>query len=290
VHSNNMSEMGGLRARMPTTFWTMLIGSLALAGVIPLAGFWSKDELLVVANEAGKGWLFWVLLATALLTAYYTTRMVVRTFLGSYRGQAHPHESPPSMTGPLVFLAACTVAVGWVGAPLVVHAPFGKWVFFEHPHEAEFVFWIAAASSLVALGGIAIGWLAYREADTVADPMEPRLGGVWTLLVHRFYIDDFYMAAIVLPVRDTLSSAVYWTNQNIIDGVVNGAAVLTRALARLIAWIDRNVVDGAVNLVGSITGESGGLLKYLQSGNVQWYAVVLFVGVIAITIVFVKVA
>jgi NADH-quinone oxidoreductase subunit L len=290
VHSNNMSEMGGLRARMPTTYWTMLIGSLALAGVIPLAGFWSKDELLVVADEAGKGWLFWILLATALLTAYYTTRMVVRTFFGSYRGHAHPHESPPSMTGPLVFLAACTVAVGWIGAPLVFHAPFAKWVFFEQPHEAEFVFWIAAASSLVALGGIAIGWLAYREADTVADPMQPRLGGVWTLLAHRFYIDDFYMAAIVLPVRDTLSAAVYWTNQNIIDGLVNGTAALTRATSRLIAWVDRNIVDGAVNFVGAITGESGGLLKYLQSGNVQWYAVVLFVGVIAITIVFVRVA
>ena len=290
VHSNNMSEMGGLKKPMPITFWTMLIGSLALAGVIPLAGFWSKDELLVVANEAGKTWLFWILLVTALLTAYYTTRMVVRTFLGSYRGHGHAHESPPSMTGPLVFLAACTVGVGWLGAPLVVDAPFAKWVFFEHPHVAEFVLWIAGASSVVALIGIALGWFAYRDADTVADPMQPRLGPVWSVLQHRYYIDDFYMAAIVRPVRDRLSAAVDWIDQNVIDGVVNGVGALTRGLAMIVAWVDRNVVDGFVNGVGGAAGQTGGLLKYLQSGNAQWYAVVLFVGVIAITIVFINVA
>jgi NADH-quinone oxidoreductase subunit L len=290
VHTNLMSEMGGLKRPMPVTFWTMAIGSLALAGVIPLAGFWSKDELLVVANDAGKGWLFWVLLVTAVLTAYYTTRMVVRTFFGSHRGHGHAHESPPSMTGPLVFLAGCTIAAGWIGAPLVFDAPFGKWVFFEHPHQAEFVVWIAGLSSLVALGGIALGWLAYRDADTVADPMQPRLGGVWTVLERRFYIDDFYMAAIVRPVRDRLSAAVDWINQNVIDGVVNGTSVLTRGLAQIVAWVDRNVVDGFVNALGGATGETGGLLKYLQSGNAQWYAVLLFVGVLALTIVFINVA
>ena len=108
VHSNNMSEMGGLRKRMPITFWTFLIGSLALAGVPPLAGFWSKDELLVVADHGGHDLLFAVLLVTALLTAFYMTRAVLMTFFGEYRGHGQPHEAPRSMTGVLVALAGVT--------------------------------------------------------------------------------------------------------------------------------------------------------------------------------------
>jgi NADH-quinone oxidoreductase subunit L len=288
VHSNNMSDMGGLRKPMPVTFWTMLIGSLALAGVFPLAGFWSKDELLVVAQDTNTTWLLVAFLVTAAFTAFYTTRMVLLTFFGTYRGEAHAHESPASMTGPLVVLAAATVGVGFLGAPQL-GAVFGQWVYFEHPHEAHFVPLMAAMGLLVALVGIAGGWLLYRERRD-PDPMARALGPGWTLLVRRYYIDDFYMAAIVRPIRDTVSAGVNWTNQYVLDGIVNGAAILTRGLARVTAWLDRNVVDGAVNAVGGVTGSSGGLLKYLQSGNVQWYAVVLFVGVLALTIIFIRIA
>jgi NADH-quinone oxidoreductase subunit L len=288
VHSNNMSDMGGLRKKMPITFWTMVIGSLALAGIVPLAGFWSKDELLVVANDTGTAWLFWMFLATAAITAFYTARMVLLTFFGDFRGHGEPHEAPPSMTGPLVLLAVATVGVGFLGAPQL-GAVFGDWVFFEHPHEAHFVPWIAGLSTIGAVLGIAAGWLLYRDRRET-DPMQRALGPGWTLLVRRYYIDDFYMGAIVRPIRDRVSAGVNWTNQNVLDGVVNGAGFLARGLGRVVMWIDRNVVDGAVNAAGGVTGTSGGLLKYLQSGNVQWYAVVLFVGVIAITIVFIRVA
>ena len=118
--------------------------------------------------------------------------------------------------------------------------------------------------------------------------MQARLGKVWTVLQHRYYIDDFYMAAIVRPVRDRLSAFVNWTNQVILDGIVNGAAAVARGFSRLVAWFDRTVIDGAVNGLGQITGESGGLLKYLQSGNVQWYAVALFAGVLVLTAFFVR--
>jgi NADH-quinone oxidoreductase subunit L len=187
-----------------------------------------------------------------------------------------------------VILAVATVVVGFLGAPQL-DAVFADWVYFEHPHEAHFVAWIAGLSTIGALLGLAAGWALYRHRRE-SDPMQRALGPAWNVLLRRYYIDDFYMAAIVRPVRDRVSAAVNWTNQNLIDGVVNGSALLARGLSRIVVWIDRNVVDGAVNGVGGLTGTSGGLLKYLQSGNVQWYAVVLFVGVIAITIVFVRAA
>jgi NADH-quinone oxidoreductase subunit L len=287
VHSNNMSDMGGLRKKMPVTYWTMLIGSLALAGIFPFAGFWSKDELLVVAQDTGTTWLFVTFLVTAVITAYYTTRMVFLTFFGEYAGHAHPHESPRSMTGPLVLLAIATTFVGFLGAPFF-GAVFGDWVHFGEHHEATFHWDLVIMGSIAGLLGIAAGWRLYRERQAV-DPMSRRLGRAWTVLEHRYYIDDFYMAAIVRPVRDRLSAFVYWTNQHVLDAIVNGAASVARGLARVIMWIDRNIVDGAVNAMANITGESGGLLKYLQSGNVQWYAVGLFAGVIALAAIFVSV-
>jgi NADH-quinone oxidoreductase subunit L len=286
VHSNNMSEMGGLKKDMPLTFWTFLIGSAALAGVFPLAGFWSKDELLVGAWEHNR-WLFVTLLAVAVMTAFYMTRCVLLTFFGTYRGRHHPHESPPVMTGPLVALAAATVVGGFLGAPQL-GGVFGDWVYFEHPHDAQFVLWIAIVGTLAAAMGFAIGYALYgrgRERDPLM--VFPR---AWSLLQHRFYIDDLYMRGIVLPIRDRASGAVDWTNRFVLDGAVNGAAWVARGFATFIGWIDRTVVDGVVNAVGGLTGATGGLLKYLQSGNVQWYAVLLFVGVVALTIVFVQMA
>ena len=288
VHSNNMSEMGGLRKHMPITFWTMLFGSLALAGIFPLAGFWSKDELLVVAQETGHMWLFAVFIVTAGITAFYTARMVLLTFFGEYRGHGEPHEAPPTMTGPLVFLAMCTMGVGLLGSPQL-GSVFGDWVFFEHPHEGTFVAWIALLGTVVAVGGLLLGYALYKQRKE-RDPMESALGPMWNVLQNRYYIDAFYMRAIVYPTRDTLSAAVYWTNQHVLDAIVNGAATLARVASRAIMWIDRNIIDGFVNGLGETAGSSGGLLKYLQSGNVQWYAAGLFVGVIALAIVFIRIA
>jgi NADH-quinone oxidoreductase subunit L len=286
VHSNNMSEMGGLRKAMPWTFWTFLIGSLALAGVPPLAGFWSKDELLVVASE-GHPVLFVVLLATALLTAFYMTRAVILTFLGDYRGHGHPHESPISMTGVLAVLAGASLTVGVLGAPQF-GAVFGQWVFFEELEEAVFHPDIALLSVAAAVIGIGLGWLAYRRVrEPAMDPML-RMGPATTLLENRYYIDAFYMRAIVLPIRDKVSAAVYWTNQHILDAVVNGAAKLTVGFSRGVAWVDRNVIDGAVNASAAVMGFFGGLLRYLQSGNVQRYAAFLFTGVVVLAIIFTR--
>ncbi len=287
VHSNNMSDMGGLRKSMPVTFWTMLIGSLALAGIFPLAGFWSKDELLVVAEEEHVTWLFVVFLVTAVITAFYTMRMLMLTFFGQYKGHAHPHESPRTMTGPLVALAAATIGVGLLGSPQL-GAVFGQWVFFEEIHEAVFLPWVALLSTAGALLGLAAGFLLYRDRKE-RDPLQAPMGPIWHVLQHRYYVDAFYMWAIVYPVRDGLSGAVNWFNQTVIDGVVNGVAAAARGFGLIVAWFDRTVIDGVVNGVGEGAGRSGNVLKQLQSGNVQWYAVGLFVGVIALAVVFIRV-
>ena len=286
VHTNNMSEMGGLRSRMPITFWTFLIGSLALAGVPPLAGFWSKDELLVVANEGGHDVMFVVLLLTALLTAFYMTRAVLMTFFGEFRGHGEPHEGPRTMTGVLVALATVTVFVGLLGAPQL-GAPFGTWVFFHEIEEALFVPWIAVASTLAALLGIAIGYRlynTYRERDPIRS-----LGPAYTVLTNKYYLDDLYWKWIVRPVRDDLSARVYWNDRRIIDGVVNGAASFTKTLGNGVNWFDEKVIDGAVNGLANLAGFTGGLLRYIQSGNVQRYAVFLFAGVVVLAVIFTKI-
>jgi NADH-quinone oxidoreductase subunit L len=288
VHSNNMSDMGGLRKKMPITFWTMLIGALALAGIFPFAGFWSKDELLVVASETHHWWMFAAFLITAALTAFYTARMIMLTFGGEYRGEAHLHESPPSMTGPLVTLAGVTVFVGLLGSPQF-GSVFGKWVFFELIEVSKFVPWIALLSTVLAVGAIFLGYSLYKTYQA-RDPMQARLGPLWNVFQHRYYIDSFYMRDIVLPVRDQLSAGVYWFNQNVLDAIVNGAAGFARLFSRAISWFDRNVIDGFINGIGDAIGEAGGFLKFIQSGNVQWYAAGLFVGVAAMAIVFIRIA
>jgi NADH-quinone oxidoreductase subunit L len=288
IHScltNNMSEMGGLRKTMPVTFWTFLIGSAALAGVPPLAGFWSKDELLVGASH-GHEVLFVVMAVTALVTAFYTTRMVLQTFFGTYRGPGHPHESPISITGPLVALATATVFVGWLGAG-PVGAAFFDWVFLEEPEAVKLVPWVATLSIVIAVVGVGAGYLMYRRWKE-PDPIRA-LGPAYTVLDRKYYLDDLYWRGIVRPIRDPVAAFVYWTNQNVIDRAVNGTASLTVGVSRAVSWFDRTVIDGVVNGVAQLAGFTGGLLRYIQSGNVQRYAAFLFAGVVILAVVITRI-
>ena len=161
-------------------------------------------------------------------------------------------------------------------------------MFYEAIEAAKFVPWIALLGTVLAVGGLFIGYSMYKT-HAEKDPMEARLGSLWTVFQNRYYIDAFYMRAIVYPTRDTLSAGVYWFNQNVLDAIVNGAATVTRALSRGVAWFDRTVIDGIINGLGGLTESAGGLLKFIQSGNVQWYAAGLFAGVIALAIVFIKI-
>jgi len=266
---------------MPRTFWTFLIGSAALAGIPPLAGFWSKDEIISTAFAEHSYGLWAIALITAVLTAFYMTRVVLLTFFGEYRGKAHPHESPLTMTGPLVLLAGLSCVVGFLGAP-PFNAVFADWVHFGPLVHEPFQYGFAAVSLVGAAAGLLVGYRLYagwRERDPVS-----HLGPLYTLLQHKYYLDDVYTKGIVNPIKGPIARGVNWTNQNVLDGVVNGTAWTVRKLGLGVNAVDRNVIDGAVNGAGFAAGLTGRGLRHAQGGNVQRYAVFLFVGVAALTI------
>ena len=286
VHSNYMSDMGGLRKAMPTTYWTFLIGSAALAGIPPLAGFWSKDEIIADAFRNSHEVVWLVAIVTALLTAFYMSRAVWLTFGGEYRGKGHPHESPRIMTFPLIALAVLSVVAGFFGAPFV-EGGFSQLVHFgEETHVAGFDFALAGLAVGLGLVGILAGTALYRRYRD-RDPLT-RMGPAYTLLNRKYYLDDVYLKGFVRPIQYPIARAVNWTNTYILDGIVNGFAWLTRKFGSATDAVDRNLVDGVVNRVAVGTGWTGGLLRYVQSGNVQRYAVILFVGVAVLAVVFTR--
>ena len=282
AHSNNMSDMGGLRKHMKVTYVTFMIGSLALAGVPPFAGFFSKDEIVLVAKDHQHYLLMITLLAGAVLTAFYTTRMVLKTFFGEYRGHEHLHESPSTMTAPLVVLAGATCFVGLLGfAP--AGAPFMDWVYFGGvPEQPVFSPAVALLSIAMVAIGIFASWRVYRTYKET-DPIT-RLGAGYTLLEHKYYLDDIYWNGIVRPVRDTWSAAVMWINDKVIDAFVNDVAHVQLVFARMVMWFDRNVIDFVVNGAGRSSEWLGKGLRLLQDGKVQWYAAALFGGVIVLSV------
>jgi NADH-quinone oxidoreductase subunit L len=257
VHSNNMSEMGGLRKRMPLTFWVFLIGAAALSGIPPLAGFWSKDEIISEAFKTHTYWLFAVTLGTAVLTAFYMTRAVLLTFFGEYRGHAEPHEAPLSMAAPMVLLAALACVVGFLGPTHV----FVDWVHFGAVEHVPVDYGFAAISLLGAAAGIAVGYGLYRRWRD-PDPLRS-LGPAYTFIERKYYLDDIYERGVVRSIQYPLADAVDAVDRTVVDGAVNGLALTTRGL--------------------------GGILRYLQSGSVQRYAVFLFAGVVILAVIFTRV-
>ena len=297
VHSNNMSDMGGLRRFMPHTFRTFVIGSLGLAGIFPLAGFFSKDEIiggaLRSASDLGSASAWVVLISatlTAFLTALYVTRMLIKTFWGEYRGHGTPHESPGSMVTPLWILAGATLTVGFLGFPVI--GPFADWITVpgheHHGFETLYNIVLPIGATVVALLAIALGIRLFSEGRKGFDLVASPFGWIYRFIENKYYLDDFYLKGIVKPIQYPIARASYWTNQKILDGVVNGAGAGAVALSHPVYdVIDQQVVDFAVNGAAGITGFSGGLLKYIQSGNVQRYAAVLFAAIAAFVAVFV---
>jgi len=288
VHSNNMSDMGGLRKYMPHTFRTFIIGSLALAGIFPFAGFFSKDEIvgeaLRAANEGTRvtAWIVFITaIVVAFLTALYMTRAVVKTFWGDYRGHGHPHESPGSMVTPLWVLAVGSLTVGFLGFPVI--GPFKSWITVpghENPGFSTFYNLILPVASVgIAAAGVALGWQLFARNRWRTDIVKSPFGWSYSFVQNKYYMDDFYLGGIVRPIQYRLSKGAYWINQHVIDGIVNGSARGSLAASRGAYGIDQHVVDFAVNGAAGITGWSGGLLRYVQTGHVQRYAAVLFAAI-----------
>jgi NADH-quinone oxidoreductase subunit L len=285
VHSNNMSEMGGLRKLMPTTYRTFLVGSLALAGIFPLAGFFSKDEILLGAAKNGYPLFLWVGLIGAAMTAAYMTRACYLVFAGEYRGHGHPHESPPSMAVPLRILAVLSVAAGWLSTPLAGALRFNHWVKFEIPGLPEFLpehpfsYPYAGASLAIALMGIgAAAGYYFRNLGPHGLTRRSRLAlGGYRLLENKYYLDNLYINGVIRTIQYPIARGAYWFDQNVIDGIVNGIAAVSRRVAYFTYdVIDQKVVDGLVNGAGLTAEEGGSILRLIQTGRVQQYAAVLF--------------
>jgi NADH-quinone oxidoreductase subunit L len=285
--------MGGLREKMPLTFWTFLIGGLALAG-FPLvtAGFWSKDEILADAFGHGHWAVFLTLALAALLTAFYTGRQISLTFLGQPRTPAaeHASENRWTMTLPLVVLAFFAITTGWAGIP--EHFPllgglipnwFHEFVgstLAEVPEAVAFNVVPLLTSLLVALGGLYLGWLVYRDHPAGArDPLAGRLGGLYTVLKNKYYIDEIYDFLFVRPSIWVSEVFTYrWIDRLIIDGFLHTIARVLFALGSLLRnWIDKPIVNGFGDFVGETVKWFGRTFRFVQTGRVQQYLVMALV-------------
>jgi NADH-quinone oxidoreductase subunit L len=338
-HSFDMKkDMGGLRKYMPVTFWTFVIGSVALAGIFPLAGFWSKDEILVTASQSNYQFFFWVGLIGAFMTAAYMTRCIYLTFFGEYRGghadaltagetledehvaeaivaagahhagghdahatpdagahagghDAHhgdPHESNGLITIPLVILSAFAIFAGFLNAAPFHIEKFREW--FEprvaFPVDtivhASFSWPKAILSVAIALAGFGVAyayyWLQWGPQRLAERNNLARAGK--TFLVKKYYLDDLYEKVIVAGIKGPIAAGVYWFNQNVIDNVLNYTGRGAKALGQVTYdYIDQRVVDGAVNGLAVETGEAGEAARQLQTGRLQFYALMLVLAV-----------
>jgi len=281
VHSQEMHEMGGLRKKLPITYWTFLIGTAALAGIPPFSGFWSKDEILLAAYRSPYPVLFWMGVATAGLTAYYMTRAVILTFFGQPRDHhkyEHAHESPPVMTVPLIILAILATVSGFPGSPFMNHA-FAEFVKFGHGHEAEpstFVMLLAIGAALL---GVLVGVAIYGYGLISREKAIRSLRPLYLVLKNKYYVDEFYLAVFV---RGTvlLAEVVGAFDKYVIDGIVNLVGWLGVQLSFLSGLFDKYVIDGLVNGVAALTMALGNGVRRLQTGYVQSYAITLFAGVV----------
>jgi NADH-quinone oxidoreductase subunit L len=337
----NMRYMGGLRRHMPWTYALLLLGGLSLAGIVPLAGFWSKDEIITAAWLGGgtvEPWVaqavFGLLVAAALLTAFYTFRMIFMTFHGEFRGggageiedaasmgtpaptavtdEVHLGESPLVMVGPMLVLGVAAVLAGYLANPQWVKSLLGipgHWfshyvesaLLYGHVETAPFNWGAAGISTAVALVGIGLAYLVYTKrkpdrvqqtGDTdeermaagpaqagehdgsptepahgpgpiVAAPLRPeplaRAGPVHALLYRKYFIDELYEGLLV-------------------------RRVFYRYCAGLIDWLDRNLVDGVVDLSAWLTRQTGRLVTQVQTGQVQLYGAVIVLGVVLIMV------
>ncbi len=254
VHSNYLKDMGGLRKYMPITNITFLIAALAISGIPPFAGFFSKDEILVAAFEHNK-LIYYVGVFVAGLTAFYMFRIYFGIFWGKEREYKHtPHESPLSMTFPLMILALLSISTGFI--------PFSEFVSADKAgFETHLNYPLAAIAIAVGLIGIIAAWIFYKKENNLADKFANGFGFLYKWASHKFYFDEIYM---------------FVTKK-----------ILFKRVAAPIAWFDKKVVDATMEGIGNKTVVTSNKIKGIQSGKVQDYALYFVSGVVVIALVFI---
>lgn len=247
VHSNEMSDMGGLHRYMPVTRWTFLIACLAISGIPPFSGFFSKDEILAAALENHRG-LYILLSVASALTAFYMFRLYYRIFHYQDKSYKHaPHDAEPLMTIPLLVLALITCVSGFI--------PFSQWVTADGiPMKMHLNLQVAITSVAVALVGIGVATWLYLSKNNKPELLANRFAAGYKVILNKFYFDEAWIFVARKLIINTLS--------------------------RIMAWIDVYVIDGIVNGVASVTHEAANTIKGWQSGRIQQYALIYLIGVI----------
>ena len=290
--AGDMRNMGGLRKTMPTTYWLYLIGTLALAGIVPFAGFWSKDEILLDASHRYP--LIYLLLSiAAFFTAFYMGRQIWMVFFGEPRHEAaaHAQESPPVMTVPLMVLAVLSVIGGALNLPFEGFHNLNHWL--EHTlHEVESLaldYGVAGISTVLALAAIALSWYIYGRNPVRAgelDPLKRMLGPLFTGAENKWYVDELYHALIVTPyvkVSQFLADVIDWRfwhdwfHEKVIAGTYNWLSMIV-----LNRDVDQRGIDAAANGLASIMQTFALILRRIQNGFVRSYALSVLLGVVLI--------
>jgi NADH-quinone oxidoreductase subunit L len=263
-----MDKMGGLSSQLRITWLTMVIAALAISGVPPFAGFFSKDLVLESAYASGHRGLWLLGLVTAGLTSFYMFRLIFMTFYGESRVAPekadHVHESPSVMTIPLIVLALFSIIGGWIGLPggVLWGDAFGRFLapVVAHPASsggAAPALMLSALASVVALSGIVVAWIFYLRLPGLPYLVAYRVGALYSMLAHKYYIDEIYDGLVSRP--------LFWISTN----------VLRRG-------VDDAVIEGVVNSAGGGVEEGGEALRHVETGNVQHYALVYLIGALLI--------
>jgi len=293
----DMRKMGALWKKIPVTAWTFLIATVAISGIPPLAGFVSKDAILAASFNARP--LLWAVgLLTAGMTAFYMFRLVFMTFFGesrvSHEVEHHLHESPSSMTWPLMILAFLSIVGGWIGWPEALGGS-DHFAHFLDPvisRHAEVVAAVPEATSrgteyalmigsvLVALFGIWLAYEFYLKRTELPNRVEASCGGLYRLLVGKYYVDEIYDAVFVNRAKD-LGTTLGAFDQGVINGLgVDGVGWLTRVASSISMVWDKWVIDGLVNLVARVVWMLSYPVRMVQSGRVSNYALLIVIGVL----------
>jgi len=287
-HEQDMRKMGGLRVKLPKTFWTFTIATLAIAGIPGFSGFFSKDEILwqVWSGPYGNKFLWLVGVIAAGLTAFYMFRLWFMTFFGQCRAdektKSHIHESPWTMTVPLMILAVFSVIGGYLWFPGFAHSwlhlpqSFPHWLetsVVVHPHEAgheSMEFLLATVSVVTAMLGIGLAYHFYYKHPEKPAGFAQAFSRIHQLLLNKYWVDEFYDRTVI-RFSLLLSKWFFWFDSKIVDGVVNASGHVVIIAVRICGLFDKHVVDFLVNFTGNVTMGLGSRVRRMQTGQIQTY-------------------